>query len=162
LYYGCWKDSGIGCLLDNPVELEYIRALRAILDWVHSEYGRFGEIDPKYDDITTRDRSRRYGYVDRNHIDIIGTEFTKKMKDEGFSPSKIKQEWLDRGIIVSNDNERPGTHRITRDGKTFVGIRIIRSKAEELIGLNNVDTGEDNNVHNTRNKVDNGNYWISD
>lgn len=84
------------------------------------------------------------------------------MKDENFSPSKIKHELLDRGIIVSNDKERPGTHRITRDKATFVGIRIIRSKAEELIGLNYKDTNEDNNLHNTKNEVNNGNFWGSD
>ena len=134
------------CILDNPVELEYIRALRSTLDWVHSEYGRFGEVNLEYNDVTSGDRSRRYGYVDRDHIDIIGTEFTKKMKDEGFSPSKIKQEWQDRGIILSNDKERPGTHRITREGKTFAGIRIIRSIAEELIGLTYDNLGEDNNL----------------
>ena len=150
------------CILNNPVELEYIRALHLTLDWVHAEYGRFGEVDPVDGDVATRDRSKRYGYVDIDYIDIIGTEFTKKMKDEGFSPSKIKQEWLDRGIIESNDNERPGTHRITREKKTFVGIRIIRSIAEELIGLNNVGSDKDNNVHNMRNKVNNGNYWVSD
>jgi uncharacterized protein (DUF927 family) len=133
------------CILNNPVELEYIRALRLTLDWVHSEYGRFVEVDLEYDDSTTRDRTRRYGYIDRDHIDIIGTEFTKKMKDEGLSPSKIKQEWLDRGIILSNDKQRPGTHRITRENNTFVGIRIIRSIAEELIGLNcnNIDEDDD-------------------
>ena len=145
------------CIRDNPIELEYIRALRLILDWIHSEYGRFGEVNTEYDDITTRDRSRRYGYITDEYIDIIGTEFTKKMKDEGFSPSKIKQEWLDHGIIVSNDKERPGTHRITRDKATFVGIRIIRSIAEELIGLKDIDDDEDNKLHNTKNKVNNGN-----
>ena len=58
------------CIRDNPVELEYIRALRSILDWVPTEYGRFGKVDPKYDDITTRDRSKRYGYVEEKYIDI--------------------------------------------------------------------------------------------
>jgi putative DNA primase/helicase len=134
------------CILENPVELEYIRALRLTLDWVHSEYGRFGEVNLEFDDITTRDRSRRYGYVDEKYIDIIGTEFTKKMKDEGFSPSKIKQEWLDHGIIKSNDKERPGTQRIRREGRTFAGIRIVRSIAEELIGLNSINIGEDNDL----------------
>jgi putative DNA primase/helicase len=150
------------CIRDNPVELEYIRAIRLILDWIHSEYGRFGEVDTKYDDVTTRDKSRRYGYITNEYIDIIGTEFTIKMKDEGFSPSKIKQELFDHGIIESNDKKRPGTHRITRDKATFVGIRIIRSVAEELIGLNDRDTDEDNNLHNTKNEVNNGNYWVSD
>jgi hypothetical protein len=65
------------------------------------------------------------------------------MKDEGFSPSKIKQEWLDHGIIVSNDKKRPGTHRIIREKNNFVGIRIIRSTAEELIGLNYDNIDED-------------------
>ena len=77
------------CILSNPIELEYIRALRLTLDWVQSEYGRFGEINPDYDDdITTRDRSKRYGYVDEKYIYIIGTEFTKKMKD--FHHQKLK------------------------------------------------------------------------
>jgi len=61
------------CIRDNPVELEYIRAIRLILDWVHSEYGRFGEVNAEFDDITTRDRSRRYGYITDEYIDIIGT-----------------------------------------------------------------------------------------
>jgi len=135
------------CILNNPVELEYIRALCLTLDWVNSEYGRFGEVNPEYDDdITTRDRSKRYGYVDEKHIDIIRTEFTKKMKAEGFSPSKIKQEWCDRGIIESNDKERSGTHRITRKKHTFVGVRIIRSIAEELLGLNCINIDEDNDL----------------
>ena len=133
-------------ILDNPVELEYIRALRLILDWVHSEYGRFGEVDFEYNGVTIGNRSRRYGYVDRDYIDIIGTEFTKKMKDEGFSPSKIKQEWFDRGIILSNDKERPGTHRMTREKNTFVGIRIKRAIAEELIGLNYDNFGENHDL----------------
>jgi uncharacterized protein (DUF927 family) len=149
------------CIRDNPVELEFIRAIRLILDWVHSD-GRFVEVDIEHDYVTIRDRSRICGYVDRDHIDIIGTEFTKKMKDEGFSPSKIKHELLDRGIIVSNDKKRPDTNKITRDKKTFSGVRIIRSIAEELIGLNDIDTDEDNNLHNTKNEVNNGNFWGSD
>jgi len=84
------------------------------------------------------------------------------MKDERFSPSKIKQELLDRGIIVSNDKQRPGTHRIARGKTTFVGVRIIRSIAEELIGLNDIDIDEDNNLQNTKNEVNNGNFWVSD
>ena len=51
---------------------------------------------------------------------------------------------------------------LTRDKKTFSGVRIIRSIAEELIGLNDIDTDEDNNLHNTKNEVNNGNDWISD
>jgi putative DNA primase/helicase len=146
---------------DNPVELEYIRTLRLILDWVHSD-GRFVKVDLEYDYVTIRDRSRICGYVDRDHIDITGTEFTKKMKEENFSPSKIKHELLDHGIILSNDKDRPGTHRITREKTNFLGIRILRSIAEELIGLNDIDTDEDNNLHNKKNEVNNGNFWVSD
>jgi hypothetical protein len=65
------------------------------------------------------------------------------MKD--FHHQRLKQEWLDRGIILSNDKERPGTHRITREKKSFAGIRIIRLIAEELTGLNckNIDEEKD-------------------
>ena len=128
------------CILDNPVELEYLRALRVVLDWVHSDYGRFAEVDLKYDDVTIRDKSKRYGWIDNDFIDIIGSEFTKKMKDEGFSPTKIKQDWGMQGITLCNDPTRKGACRFTREKKTVAGVRINRAIAEELTGLYYDDT----------------------
>lgn len=147
------------CILEKPVELEYLRALKVVLDWVHSEYGRFGEVEQleiplredekqnldkycketkKVDYVSIRDKNKKYGFVDENYIDIIGTEFTKKMKDEGFSPSKIKEDWFNRGIADGNDKERLGTYRFsdrTNAKKKIVGVRIFRTIAENLVGV---------------------------
>ncbi|MFA6335798.1 MAG: DUF927 domain-containing protein [Bacteroidales bacterium] len=146
------------CIIDKPVELEYIRALRVVLDWVHSDYGRFSEVDyteapiksddagnlSRYDDkqaptehITMRDKNKRYGFVDPIFIDIFGSEFSKKMKEEGFSPMKIKEDWWKQGITASNDDKRPGTYRTSRKGHgPYAGVRINRAIATELAGYN--------------------------
>jgi uncharacterized protein (DUF927 family) len=134
------------CIQDKPIELEYIRALRVVLDWVHSEYGRFGEVNLLYDDVTTRDKTKRYGWIDSDFIDIIGSEFTKKMKDEGFSPSKIKVDWADNGIAISNDPKRKGVCRFTREKKTIAGIRINRAISEDLTGLHHSYIEEDSGL----------------
>jgi uncharacterized protein (DUF927 family) len=125
------------CILENPVELEYIRALKVTLDWVHSESGRFAEQrNPEYDDISVADKTKRYGYLDPDFIDIIGTEFTKKMKEVGFSPSKIKLDWWNNGIVDSNDKRHKGSHVCTRSDRQFNGVRIRRQVAEDLLGIN--------------------------
>lgn len=147
------------CILEKPVELEYLRALKVVLDWVHSEYGRFGEVEQlevptandekqnldryvdgtkKIEYVNLRDKNKKYGFVDGNYIDIIGTEFTKKMKDAGFSPSKIKEDWYNRGIADGNDKERLGTYRFSDRSNTkkkIVGVRIFRTIAEDLVGV---------------------------
>jgi uncharacterized protein (DUF927 family) len=123
------------CIIEKPVELEYIRALRVILDWIHSDYGRFVFFDKGDHPVELNDRNKKYGFVDYDYIDIIGTEFTKKMRDEGFSPSKIKEDLFKQGITVSNDEKRPGNYRTSRkDFGSYYGIRINRTIAEGLIG----------------------------
>ncbi len=144
------------CIQDKPVELEYIRALRVILDWIHIEYGRFGEVEvveiensntgmggldkyvkdsKKVEVIAQNDKNKRYGYIDADFIDIIGTAFTKKMKDEKFSPAKTKEDWFKAGICDSDSStDRIGTCHFKRDKKSIAGVRIFRTIAEELIG----------------------------
>jgi len=143
------------CIQDKPVELEYIRALRITMDWVQSDYGRFAEINQMYPDDGPKigDRNKRYGYVDGEYIDIIGTEFTKKMKDEGFSPSKIKEDWWNQGIVDGKDTTRRGTTRFTREGKTIVGVRIFRLIAEELAGISYIEQDEGDLPQNEKIKL---------
>jgi len=144
------------CIIEKPVELESIRALRVVMDWIHSDFGRFTNVEmvedtcrpedggglskymgenKKVEFSSHNDKNKRYGYVDIDYIDIIGAEFTKKMKDEGFSPSKLKEDWWNQGIVDGNDAARKGTCRFTHGGKTIAGVRIIRRVAEELIGV---------------------------
>lgn len=144
------------CIQEKPVELEYIRALRVVLDWVHIEYGRFGEVEvveiekenidavgldkyvkksEKVEVIAQNDKNKRYGYIDSDFIDIIGTAFTKKMRDEKFSPAKTKEDWFKNGICDSDSStDRIGTCHFKRDKKSIAGVRIFRNIAEELTG----------------------------
>jgi len=123
------------CIQEKPVELEYLRALRVVLDWINSDYGRFAKGMEMSDDVTFKDQNKVYGFVDNLYIDIIGTEFTKKMKEAGYSPSKIKEDWWKQGISESNDSVRKGTYRFKRGGKTIAGVRINKSVAEELLDV---------------------------
>lgn len=123
------------CIQEKPVELEHTRALRIILDWVNSDYGHFATGDAASESVTFLDKTKIYGFVDLIYIDIIGTEFTKKMKDTGFSPSKVKEDFWNQGISESNDPVRKGTYRFKRGGKTIAGVRINRSVAENLLGV---------------------------
>jgi len=125
------------CVLEKPVELEYIRALREILDWAQSESGRFMRWDGETDTFTTSDKNKSYGFVDDDFIDIFGSEFSKKMKDGGFSPTKIKEDCYRQGISLSNDPKRPGTYRTSRKGYgSYACVRIIKSIAYETAGFN--------------------------
>ncbi len=129
------------CIQDKPVELEYIRALRVIMDWINSDYKGFARFNTQYDDIVTIEKNKIYGFVDDTFIDVIGTEFSAKMKKEGFSPTKIREDWFKQGITISNDSKRPGTYRSSRKGYgPYAGVRITKSIAGDLVGYNEVDT----------------------
>lgn len=96
---------------------------------------RFAKGFDTSEDVTYNDKNKIYGFIDNIYIDIIGTEFTRKMKENGFSPSKIKEDWWNQGISESNDSVRKGTYRFKRDGKTIVGVRINRTMAETMMGV---------------------------
>lgn len=137
------------CIIDKPVELEYIRALRVSLDWINSDYGRFLRYKKGYDDENVIDKATTYGFVNENYIDIIESEFTKKMKSEGFSPTKIKDDWNKQGITVSNDKNRKGSGLYRTSNKKYgpyAAIRINRTIAGELVGYNDIEKEEETEV----------------
>lgn len=123
------------CVQENPVELEYMRALSMVLDWVHMEKSKFIACSDSAEDYSNRDRKDVFGFYDNIYIDIIGTAFTEKMKQAGFSPTKIKEDWYKQGIIEVNDKKRKGTYRFTRGGERYPGVRIHRPIAEELLDI---------------------------
>jgi uncharacterized protein (DUF927 family) len=114
------------CIQDNPVELEWKRALRIINDWTISEAWKFedGSKELKYDVV---------GKITFEYIDIIGTEFTKKMKECGFSPTAIRQALYHNEISVCKSSRQDGNYSVTVNEKTTSGVRIIRkAMAKEL------------------------------
>lgn len=132
------------CITEKPVELEYMRALRVVLDWIHSDYGRFVFFDKADVPSEINDKNKKYGYVDYDFIDIIGSELTKKLRDENFSPTKIKEDWYKQGLTLSNDDGRPGNFRTSHKGYgSFYGVRIHRKIAEDLVGYDVRENEED-------------------
>jgi putative DNA primase/helicase len=118
------------CIQDNPIELEWIRALRVINDWTVTEARKFElednfYFDPKYGLL---------GKITVEFLDIIGTEFTKKMKECGFSPTAIKQALCKDGIIECG-SRKDGNYTVTVNKEKMAGVRIKRSAMKEALQL---------------------------
>lgn len=138
------------CILEKPVELEYIRALRLVLDWINSDYGAFARFNAGYTEVQVIDKNKTYGFVDENCIDILQSEFSAKMKREGFSPTKIKEDWYKQGISISNDPKRPGTYRTSKKGYgPYASIRIDRAIAGNLVGYDIDEVKKDDDEETT-------------
>lgn len=119
------------CITQNPIELEYIRALRTVLNTISTEYKNFALCNNK--EVVSNDGSKKFGYVDDDYIDIYGTALTDILKRNGFKPTKIKESWAKLNVIAPKD--KSGNYRFYRFGEQEPGVRIFRKKAEELLGL---------------------------
>lgn len=120
------------CVKERPVEMEWVRALRLVNDWVNIEYRNFA-ICPESGTITN-EGNKRCGYIDEHYIDIIGSALTQKLKENGMKPTKIKEDWIANNVIVPKDKR--GNLTFKRNGSTIGGIRIYISKMNEVLGLN--------------------------
>jgi len=120
------------CVKERPVEMEWVRALRLVNDWVNIDYKNFA-ICPESGTITN-EGSKRCGYIDDKHIDIIGAALTQKLKENGMKPTKIKEDWISNNVIVPKDKR--GNLSFKRNGSAIGGVRIFRSRMEEVLGLN--------------------------
>ncbi len=118
------------CVISEPVEPDWVRALRVINDWTVTEARKFDSdyyFDLKYELL---------GKITDKFIDIIGTEFTKKMKDCGFSPTAIKKALLENGITVCTSARKDGNCTVTVNRKGCAGIRIVRDNMAKKLHLN--------------------------
>lgn len=121
------------CIQDNPIELEWKRALRVINDWTVTEARKFeygvNNCDTKYGLL---------GKITEEFIDIIGTEFTKKMKECGFAPTAIKQA-LYKEEIIEGGSRKDGNYTVTVNGDKIAGTRIKRKAMKEALHLQEED-----------------------
>lgn len=111
------------CVLNNPVEPDYIKALRYLDDFIATnQFRKFcqkgknqssesADIKPQYNEII--------GNIDGFYVEIIGAEFTKIMNAGNFSPSTVKK------AIISEDIGAEGTIRIGEE--TAKGLKINRN-----------------------------------
>ena len=68
------------CILKTLEGLDHIRALRMIHDWSVENYKNF-----ERDNSDKVDNTNCFGNMKGDYLDIIGTVFTKKMDEWGFS-----------------------------------------------------------------------------
>jgi putative DNA primase/helicase len=115
------------CILKTLVELDHIRALRMIHDWTVENYRNF-----ESDNNDKVDYGNCYGNMKGDYVDIIGTVFTKKMNEWGFSAAVVKKGLLEEGIIKGN---RKGFMSIMVNGITTNGVRIDKRKMQEKLRL---------------------------
>lgn len=124
-------DYFIKCVSDKPIEMEHIRALRILFDWVQSDYGSFTMCTS--DDVQMEGKGfQRNGYIDEHYIDIIGANFSKKLEEHGLKPTKIKERLAKEGLIAPKVGKN---WQFSRERKGVNGIRIYRGLAEEALGL---------------------------
>jgi putative DNA primase/helicase len=116
------------CVIGEPVEADWIRALRLINDWVITE-------DQKFEDYGKGLKYGTYGKISSEFIDIVGTAFTKKMKENEFSPTKIKQDLLENDITVCTSSRKDGNYNVKVNNKLAAGIRIKREAMKEVLQL---------------------------
>ncbi len=119
------------CIFDKPIEVEYIRALRLIHDTTITEYKNFALCVG--DTVSENDGKERYGYIDDNYIDFVGSTFNTILTKNGFKPTKIKEDLEERGIIAPRDKK--GQTRVRRCGEQMSVIRFYKEKINEVLGL---------------------------
>ncbi|AKB46539.1 hypothetical protein MSKOL_0762 [Methanosarcina sp. Kolksee] len=119
------------CVKERPVEMEWVRALRLVNDWVNIEYRNFA-ICPASGTVTN-EGNKRCGYIDEKYIDIVGSALTLKLKENGMKPTKIKEDWIANNVIAPKDKR--GNLSFKRNGSAVGGVRIYISKMNDVLGL---------------------------
>lgn len=115
-------DNYMRMVLDKPVDLPYMKALKEILAWV----GTTQEFVKNGEKTYSKDKS---GEITATDIRIVGKKFTEKMKEIGLS-SNVKEDFKTFGLI-KNTNEV-----ILIDGISQRGIKIDRKLMDKKLGIN--------------------------
>lgn len=108
------------CVLNNPVELDYVKAIRVILAWRAST-----DEFIKTDDINHF--KEKSGEETEKELKIIGTKFTAKMNSAGLS-NNVLSDFYKKGI---SDSEYFKSVKI--NNKTCAAIKLNIKKMESII-----------------------------
>lgn len=139
------------CVIENPVEPNYIRALRVVSDYVTINKNSFiiEETTHRHGEDIAFDlnpKGLHFGKVTSEYIDIIASQFNKVMKEYEFSPMEIKRSFYNEGISVSN---RPDGVTTSKVFKTSV-VRIKRKSMDAKLGNDIEETGSIKPTENIR------------
>lgn len=108
------------CVLNNPVELDYIKAIKVILAWRAST-----DEFIKTDDINHF--KEKSGEETEKELKIIGTKFTAKMNSAGLS-NNVLSDFHKKGV---SDSEYFKSVKI--NGKSCTAIKLNIKKMESII-----------------------------
>lgn len=108
-------------LISNEDADESERAWQWMLGWIAANNGRFS--------ISARSVMPILGYIDGGYINILKTEITKAMKEQGFSPDKIFRKWADAGRIPVSKVGEKRTFAVR--GKNINGVKPWVLKIKE-------------------------------
>ena len=110
-------------LINNIDADESERAWQWMLGWIAANNGRFS--------MNARSAMPILGYIDGGYINILKTEITKAMKEQGFSPDKIFRKWADAGRIPITKVGEKRTFAVR--GKNINGVKpwVIKIKEED-------------------------------
>jgi uncharacterized protein (DUF927 family) len=117
----------IKCVLEDPIENYSIRALQTVMDWVHSKNMCFVD-DDNPSETRTYDF---YGWIDKDHIDVIPSELRKMLDRSGFDSVRTRNDWIDDGIVVVNSGRKDLDTR--HNGKKVKVVRFVREEVNNAL-----------------------------
>jgi len=117
------------CVIGEPVEPDWVRALKLTNDWITTDRNKFATFDNNfpYGEI--------YGEIAPDFIKIIGSEFTRKMKEYEFSPTAIKKAFYENGISECNSSRKNGDCNFSINNKNLIGIKIKTTVMEKTLKI---------------------------
>ncbi|SDF93663.1 protein of unknown function [Methanolobus vulcani] len=85
------------CVLDKPIELYGIKALRIANDWIESN--RFNFIEDNDQESFRGDKI--YGWVDsKGYFDIIPSELEKELVQHGIKYTDVRDDWIKWNVMI--------------------------------------------------------------
>jgi uncharacterized protein (DUF927 family) len=117
------------CVKKNFVELDHIRALRLVNEWVlRNEIAFLNEVDQTQD----LKMKEPYGILTDEEIRIASIPFTKLMRDNGFVVSNILKCWEEEGITITMKSCK-GRYKFRLGSGSTEGVLIKRVEMEKKL-----------------------------
>jgi uncharacterized protein (DUF927 family) len=112
---------------DSVTDSYSVRALQTVVDWTKSKNMCFWD-----EDHPDENRSNEfYGWIDEKYIDIIPAELRKMLDRAGFDSIRTRNDWIDEGIVVVNNNRKDFKAR--HNGKDAKVIRFVRKEVNNVL-----------------------------
>jgi hypothetical protein len=124
------------CVKGDSVELDHIRALSKLNNWVSQNEMSFLNGDDEIPDMRIKEI---YGVLKGNQIRIVDNQFQKIMKEWGFnSPNNIIKCLFEEKILIAKEGSK-GKKKFRMGSSVLNGIVIDKAQMEMKLGLIDVE-----------------------